>query len=519
MISLSDILYRAARLNPENIATSHNSREHSWATFLSRVERFANGLASLPASIVPESGGRHIAILSLNNDRYLESLYAISMAGDIMVPLNTRWAEAENHYALEDSESSMLIFDDAFTSVALSLKSQLPNLKHLIYIGEQATPDEAVSIEELIEKHAPIKASTRSGLVMAGLFYTGGTTGFPKGVMQSHSALWASGISLDPGSGMTPESTYIHIAPMFHMADFAGSLSAVSNGAKHTFLAGFEPGEVLETIKTQGVTHTLIVPTMIKALLAHPDIHKAKKMELMLYGASPMPAAVLAKAMELLPNTGFAQGYGQTELAPIATVLTAEDHFKGGDCLASAGKASMISDIRIVDEDDNDCPVGTPGEIIVKGPQTMLGYWKKPEETAKALREGWVYTGDAAYFDEDRYIYIVDRVKDMVVTGGENVFTTEVENALISHPDVLDVSVIGVPHDDWVEAVHAIVIPSGDKEPLLEDLVEHAKQKIAGYKCPKSLTIRHEPFPLSGAGKVLKTELRKPYWEGRARKV
>ena len=519
MISLSDILYRAARLNPQSIATSHHGREHSWALFLSRVERFANGLSSLPASVVPESGGRHIAILSLNNDRYLESLYAISLAGDIMVPLNTRWAEAENHYALDDSASSMLIFDDAFSAVALSLKKQLPGLKHLVYIGEKETPEGAISAEDLIQNSPKIKASGRKGQDMAGLFYTGGTTGFPKGVMQSHGALWASGISLNPETRMSSSSTYLHVAPMFHMADFAGGLSAVSAGARHLFLPGFDPTEVLETIDAYGITHALLVPTMIKALLAHPDIAKAKKLEMITYGASPMPAAVLAKAIELLPMTGFLQAYGQTELAPIASVLTVDDHLKGGDCLASAGRASMISDIRIVDEDDNDCPLGTPGEIIVKGPHTMLGYWKKPEETAKALRDGWVYTGDAAYFDEDRYIYIVDRVKDMVITGGENVFTTEVENALISHPDVLDVSVIGIPHEDWVEAVHAIVIPSGDKEPSLDDLVAHAKQKIAGYKCPKSLTIRREPFPLSGAGKVLKTELRKPYWQGRERSV
>jgi long-chain acyl-CoA synthetase len=200
-------------------------------------------------------------------------------------------------------------------------------------------------------------------------------------------------------------------------------------------------------------------------------------------------------------------------------MLSAEDHREGGRKLNSAGRPTAVNDIRILDDNGQPCPVGQSGEVLVRGPHTMLGYWNKPEETAKALRDGWIYTGDAAYFDEQGYLYIVDRVKDMVVTGGENVFTTEVESAIISHDAVQDVAVIGTPHEEWGEAVHAIVIFHPDKCASEEELIAHCRERIAGYKLPKGFTFREEPLPLSGAGKVLKTELRKPYWEGRDRLV
>ena len=223
--------------------------------------------------------------------------------------------------------------------------------------------------------------------------------------------------------------------------------------------------------------------------------------------------------METWPTVGMAQAYGQTELAPIATMLSMNDHKRGGERLKSAGRPTAVSDLRIVDETGIDCPRGNSGEIVVRGPHTMLGYWNKPEETARALQDGWVYTGDAGYLDDGGYLFIVDRVKDMVVTGGENVFTTEVENAVISHEAVQDVAVIGIPHAEWGEAVHAIVILHPGQDVTEEQLLDHCRERIAGYKLPKGITFREEPLPLSGAGKVLKTELRKPYWQGQDRQV
>jgi len=516
MISLPAMIERAARLNPAGPATSYNGRQFNWAQVRDRVASLASGLAGLGLT-----EGDRLGILSLNCDRYYESIFAIPWAGYCVVPLNTRWALLENDYALRDSGTRVMLFDDAFAEQAGQLLADIDELAVAIYMGEGECPEWARSYEDLIEQHAPIAASTRSGDDMAGIFYTGGTTGFPKGVMQSHRAIWASAVGALPEFQMTRDSTYLHVAPMFHMADFAGAMGTTLCAGKNVVLQAFDPGQVLETFALERVSHVLLVPAMIKMVLNHPGAAEAdmSSLELIIYGASPMPAATLEQCMTIWPTVGLVQAYGQTELAPIATMLSAADHREGGEKLKSAGRPTSINDIRIVDEEGNDCPTGTSGEVVVRGPHTMIGYWNKSEETAKALRDGWVFTGDAALFDQNGYLFIVDRVKDMVVTGGENVFTTEVENAVISHEAVQDVAVIGIPHPEWGEAVHAIVILHPGQSATEEELIAHCRERIAGYKLPKGFTFREEPLPLSGAGKVLKTELRKPFWEGRERQV
>jgi acyl-CoA synthetase (AMP-forming)/AMP-acid ligase II len=510
------MIERAARLNPGGVAMRYNGRESNWSELQRRVASLGAGLASLGLA-----EGDRVGILSLNNDRYYESIFAIPWAGYCVVPLNTRWALLENDYAVRDSGTRVLLFDDAFVEQTQQLLSDVDSLCEAIYMGEGDCPDWARAYEDLIATHEPIAASTRGGDDMAGIFYTGGTTGFPKGVMQSHRAIWASALGSLSEFQMGRDSTYLHVAPMFHMADFAGSMGATLSAGRNVVLQSFDPGQVLQTLSAESITHVLMVPAMIKMILNHPGAADAdvSRLDCIMYGASPMPAATLEQCMSLWPAVGLVQAYGQTELAPIATMLSARDHRDGGEKLKSAGRPTPISDIRLVDEDGNDCPTGTSGEVVVRGPHTMIGYWNKPEETAKALRDGWVYTGDAAYFNEQGYLFIVDRVKDMVVTGGENVFTTEVENAVISHEAVQDVAVIGIPHPEWGEAVHAIVILHPGESVTEDELITHCRERIAGYKLPKSISFREEPLPLSGAGKVLKTELRKPFWEGRERQV
>lgn len=521
MISLPSLLERGARLNNNSIVTEFTGRQRRWNTLLERVAQLAGGLGAYRLG-----AGERVALLGLNSDNYFESTFGIPWAGYCVVPLNTRWALAENKYAIEDSGTRVLMFDDAFTAQAEVLKDQIDRLEHLIYMGNGETPTWAESYEQIIDSNSPITPSTRQGNDMAGIFYTGGTTGFPKGVMQSHLAIWSSALGAVPDFAITQNHVYLHAAPMFHMADFAGSMGTLLAGAKHVFIPSFDAGLVLETIARQSITHTLLVPAMIKMLLNHPDASTTdlSSLQKVFYGASPMPATVLAQAMKLWPHLNFVQAYGQTELAPIITTLSADDHRKGGELLKSAGRATPVSDIRLLDSEGKDVPLGQQGEVVVRGPQAMLGYWNKPEETAKALKNGWVFTGDAGVFDAEGYLYIVDRVKDMVVTGGENVFTTEVENALISHDAVQDVAVIGIPHQEWGEAVHGIVIlePTYTASELISletALIQHCHQSIAGYKCPKSITVREQPLPLSGAGKVLKTELRKPFWEGMDKQV
>ena len=516
MISMPGMIERAARLNPDGISTRYRDREYRWVATRQRVARLGAALTRLGMAEADR-----VAILSLNSDRYYEAVFAIPWAGCCIVPLNTRWALAENDYAVTDSGARVLFFDETFTEQAEQLLSAGPSLEVAIYMGDGEVPPWARSHEQLIVENAPIAASARGWHDMAGIFYTGGTTGFPKGVMQSHRALWASAIGALPEFRMTRESVYLHAAPMFHMADFCGSMGTILRCGSNVILQSFEAGAVLQAIAREQISHALLVPSMIKMVLNHPAVADAdvSSLQCVVYGASPMPTATLEKFMHQWPSVGLVQVYGQTELAPIATALSMEDHLAGSEKLRSAGRPTASSEIRIVDEQGEDCPQGTSGEIAVRGPHTMLGYWNKPGETAKALRDGWVFTGDAGYFDGDGYLYIVDRVKDMVVTGGENVFTTEVENAVISHPAVQDVAVIGVPHEEWGEAVHAIVILHAGQAVTAEAIVAHCREQIAGYKLPKGFTFREEPLPLSGAGKVLKTELRKPYWEGRDRQV
>ena len=477
MISMPGVLQRSARLNPNAVATRFNGRSRSWPQVLDRVAGLASSLAAFQLG-----EAERVAILSLNSDKYFETIFAIPWAGYCMVPLNTRWAVAENNYAITDSGARVLFFDDAFTAQAKQLKEDVASLEHVIYMGESEAPAWAESYEDLIARSQAIPPSTRQGTDMVGIFYTGGTTGFPKGVMQSHQGLWASAIGGLPSADVTASDSYLHVAPMFHMADFACSMMAMLAGASHVFVSAFEPSLVLKVIAEEKVSHVLLVPAMVKMVLAHEAVKTADLSSLrrLLYGASPMPAALLKQAMELWPAVGFTQAYGQTELAPIVSMLSAEDHRRGGDILKSAGKPTPVSEVRLLNDDGKEPTIGQQGEVVVRGPHAMIGYWNKPEETAKALQEGWVFTGDAGVFDDEGYLYIVDRVKDMVITGGENVFTTEVENALISHAAVQDVAVIGVPHEEWGEAVHAIVILAAGASASEKELIEHRSQCNSG---------------------------------------
>jgi long-chain acyl-CoA synthetase len=263
---------------------------------------------------------------------------------------------------------------------------------------------------------------------------------------------------------------------------------------------------------------------MIQMLVDHPAIgnYDLSSLKRIIYGAAPITEAVLDRATAKLPGVEFMQAYGMTELSPVATLLHPQEHV--GESRAkgrhrSAGRAVIGCEVRIVDADDRPVPVGEVGEVVVRGRNVMMGYWERPEETAKAIVDGWMHTGDGARMDEDGFIYIVDRVKDMIISGGENVYSLEVENVVARHPDVAQCAVIGIPDEHWGEIVHAVVVPKSDARPTAEEIIAFCKQHIAGYKCPRSVEIRDEPLPMSGAGKILKRDLRKPYWEGRDRRV
>jgi acyl-CoA synthetase (AMP-forming)/AMP-acid ligase II len=294
---------------------------------------------------------------------------------------------------------------------------------------------------------------------------------------------------------------------MFHLADLASWGATVMIGGSHVIVPGFDPAAVLAAIERHRVTDVLLVPTMIQLLADHPGVtgYDLASLRSVLYGASPISEAVLERAMKAFPSASFTQAYGMTELAPVATLLSPADHEHGH--LRSAGRAAPHAEIGVVGPDGGRLPPGQAGEIIVRGGHVMLGYWNKPEETSNAVRDGWMHTGDAGYLDEQGYLYVVDRLKDMIITGGENVYSAEVENAVASHPAVAQCAVIGVPDPHWGERVHAVVVPRAGATVTIEELRAHVKTLIAGYKAPGSLEITGA-LPMSSTGKILKRELR-----------
>jgi long-chain acyl-CoA synthetase len=512
--SITQGLKRAAQINRGGIATICSDRKRTWETVAGRVPRFAAALRALGLA----EGGR-VAILALNSDDYLELHYAIVWAGGAMVPINTRLAPAEIDYILRDSTPDIIIADAH--GVPLLAQILLASTKR-VFLGD-ALPAGWLSYEQLIADTAPMPDCELRDGDLAGIFYTGGSTGRAKGAMLSHDNLVSNALNAIPLVGYGQDSVYLHAAPMFHLADGMATFAMTMVAGTHVMIPRFEAATCLEAFTRHRVTNVTLVPTMIGMLVNHPDAarYDLSALRQIQFGASPMPEATLKRAVALWPKVKFLHGWGMTEISPIGSALpwALRDPAVAGDRLRSCGHAVLNCEIRIVDADGKEVPHGTVGEMAIRGPNVMLGYWNKPAETAAALRNGFLHTGDAAYMDEDGLIYIVDRLKDMVISGGENIYSTEVESAISLHPDVAEVAVIGIPDPQWGEIVHAIVVPRAGKQLSVDDVRSHCRALIAGYKVPRSVEVRHSPLPLSGSGKVLKTTLREPYWQGNARRV
>ena len=518
-MQITAMLRRAAQINPEGTATIYGDRQQSWLHMLDRVARLAGALQKL--GMRP---GDRVALLSLNSDRFIEYFFATVWGGGAMMPMNIRWAAPECAYALNDAGAEILIVDEAFKDVATAVKPQVEGLKTLIYCGDGEAPEGMLNYEDILAAADPVDDAGRSGDDLAGIFYTGGTTGFPKGVMLSHTNFFVGGVSNAHELGMKDGTVYLHAAPMFHIADLIWFSTVTLMAGTHVVIPMFTPEATLAAIEKHKPSQVLLVPVMLQMVLQSEKLPETdiSSLDLIAYGASPITEGVLAEAFEKFPNVSFVQAFGQTELSPVATFLPTDYHvFDGPNAgkLRAAGRPTRVVEIRVVDEDMNELPRGDVGQIAVKGPITMLGYWNKPDVTAETIRDGWVLTGDAGYMDEEGFVFLMDRVKDMIVSGGENVFSAEVENALSQHPAVATSAVIGIPSEQWGESVHAIVILHPGAEASEDDLKAHCHDLIAGYKCPRSIDFRTDPFPLSGANKVLKTELRKPYWEGQDRQI
>lgn len=519
-MNITQGLKRAVQVNGEGIATIDGERQHTWREFADRVARLAGALLGL--GLKPDD---RVAMLALNSDRYLEFYFATIWAGGIFVPLNTRLAPPELGQILTDAKAHILVVDDA-------LQSQLPELAkyvsvpaHVIFAGDGEPGSNLIEHESLIHASQPAPDANRGGSDVATIIYTGGTTGLPKGVMLSHinavsNALSALAIMCDGEPWV-----FLHTAPMFHIADSQWNTGVTMQAGTHVFAKKFVPEAMLELISRRRITHTALVPTMVNMLCNVPgvkdyDVASLRKIN---FGGSSIAPAVIRRARDVFPNCAFIQGYGQTETSPNISMLldkyvTDEGPFAGK--IESAGQAVFSMEIRIVDViRDTAVPAGTVGEIATRGPHVMLGYWNKPKETERALRGGWMHTGDIGFLDEDGFLFIVDRLKDMIVTGGENVYSSEVEHAIFQHPAVADCAVIGIPDDKWGEAVHAIVVPKAGSHLTEQEVIDFCRAHIAAYKCPHSVELRSEPLPMTGAGKILKKVLRAPYWADKERQI
>jgi long-chain acyl-CoA synthetase len=515
-VFITQTLRRAVQINARGTATIFGERRQTWQQFQERVARLAGALKELNVGAADR-----VAILSLNSDRYLEYLYGVAWAGAACNPINIRLAPPEIAYTLEDSGSAVLLIDDAFSQMLPALRPLLTAVQHVIFIGDGPCPEGCLDYERLLAQSAPVPDADAGGDDLAGLFYTGGTTGKSKGVMLSHDNIVYNALNVLPALGYDDQSVYLHAAPMFHLADMANTFAVTMGAGTHVAVPRFDVEAVLASASRHRVTHMLLVPTMVNLLVSSSriDDYDLASVKRLMYGASPMPEAVLKKAMTLLPGVEFAQGYGQTEAAPVITFLEPRFHVEGGAKLTSAGRPAYGVEVIVVDDEDRELPRGQAGEVCARGMNVMQGYWGLKEQTEQTLRNGWLHTGDIGYMDEDGFVHIVDRAKDMIITGGENVFSVEVEGAIYEHPGVQECAVIGVPSEQWGEAVHAVVVPKPDVSLTAEEIIEHCRQRIAGYKLPRSVSFRSEPLPVSGAGKILKTELRKPYWEEHNRQV
>lgn len=511
-------LLPAAERSADTPAYFDGAEEITHGQHVQRVLRLVDGLGS-QLGVGP---GDRFAVMSLNSHPFLELYHAAFLGSGVINPLNLRLAPKELEFILRDSGTSVCFVDHAFAPLVDRVRGEAGIDKVvLIGSGDHSDVPHDMAYEDVLAAGEAMVPPEPEEDDLSILMYTGGTTGLPKGVLIDNRALLLDLYKIAAVWGIDDTFVYLHQTPMFHAASLGGILGIPAAGGSTTYVPMFDPGAVLDVIEQQQVTMTVMVPTMVAMLLAHPDFRPERlaSLRVLTYGASPMPTPLLEQVLSLLPDLDVYQGYGMTENCGVLTALGSAEHRRGGDLLRSAGRAVPGAVLTIQDPDGTVLAAGETGEVCARSGNFMRGYWNRTEETDAAFRGGWYHTGDAGYLDSDGYLYLVDRVKDMIVTGGENVYSAEVENALASHPAVNQVAVIGIPSEQWGEAVHAVVVPVAEATVSEDELKAWCRERIAGFKVPKSFDFLDKPLPLSGAMKVLKRELRAPYWEGRDRTV
>jgi acyl-CoA synthetase (AMP-forming)/AMP-acid ligase II len=515
--NLAETVRMQAKNRGDAIVFEFEGRQTTFAEFDRNTNRVANALKAAGVK-----HGERIAYLGKNSDNYFELLFGAMKAGVVMAPVNWRLAGPEIAFIVEDCKAPLLFVGPEFVTMARGLKDRLPSVRAII-TTEGGAPEwqDFAAWRDAQSADDPGAVIGRNDIAIQ--LYT--TTGKPKGAMLAHGNmlnLVQSGNEAEKPewNKWTSDDVSLVAMPIFHIGGSGWGVMGLYHGARGVIAREFDPTKVLDFFEQSGITKLFMVPAAMQFVVRQPRARQMdfSRLKYMLYGASPIPAALLKECIEVF-KCGFVQMYGMTETTGTIVALPPEDHVEGLERMRSAGKALPGVELAILDADGKRLPPGEVGEIATRSGSNMAGYWNLPEATARTLdSDGWLRTGDAGYMDKDGYLYIHDRIKDMIISGGENIYPAEVESAICDHPDVAEAAVIGIPDDKWGEAVKAIVVMKPGKNASATDIINFTRERIAGFKTPK--TVDFIPaLPRNPSGKILRRNLRDPYWAGKDRQV
>lgn len=525
-LRIDDVLRRAVQLYPHVTAVVEDDQRWTYQQLQNEVNQLAHVLQD--AGI---SKGDRVAVLSPNTAAMMQLYFAGFQLGAVIVPLNTRLVPQDYEYIINHSQAKMVFADAELAHLIEPIKSQLETASRFVLMPAPGFPEK---MEGWLSYYEQLKGKSNASLIvpieetdMATILYTSGTTGKPKGVIHTHRTLYFNMMNTIYHLRADDQDVLLHTLPMFHVNGWGTPFSFTAVGAKHVMLRKIDTPYMHQLMKREGVTVACMAPTVLNMLLSEPQFQAEKlsqTVRVVIAGSAPPPAFVRAVEQQLGWN--FLQVYGMTECAPFLTVSPIKNHLRNESedrrfrLKAKAGIPMLNVELRVVDPDGQDVPSDgmSVGEIVARGNMIMEGYWRQPEETAKAIVNGWYHTGDMATMDEEGYIDVVDRKKDIIISGGENISSIEVEATLYEHPAVHEVAVIAVPHEKWGEVPHAVVVLRPGAAALEEEIIQFCRQHMPHFKCPKGITFAPE-LPKTASGKIQKVNIRKQYWDGKERLV
>ncbi|HEX4252388.1 MAG TPA: long-chain-fatty-acid--CoA ligase [Pseudonocardia sp.] len=505
-----------AQQRPDREALSYGERTWTWAQLKDRVARGA--AAQRSAGLVP---GDRVAVLDLNHPSCLEITLACAQVGTANVVVNFRLAPAEVAYVINDSGAEILFVGPEFAELVAGLRDQLPKIRQVVRVGDPGTDGEEYEAWLDVEPDHEVYPAAPDHCFLQ--LYTSGTTGFPKGAMLTHAGMIAHSANVVAAVGADPDSNVLVAMPLFHVGGSSYAMVGLFAGARMVLTRVPDPAQLPVIMERERISHTFFVPALLALMAKVPGVaeHDYSTLRVLCYGASPMPLPVLRASMKIFPNV-FMQVYGMTEACGVVTILGPVEHADTANehRLISAGKPIPGVRIEVRDPVTGEAlPVGESGEVCLRTDQLMAGYWNKPEATASAIGDdGWYRSGDGGHIDADGYVFITDRIKDMIISGGENIYPAEIERVLAEHPSVADLTVVGVPDEKWGEVPKAVVVAAEGHAVDEAELLAYCREHLASYKCPKSVDVVDE-LPRNPTGKILKKDVRARYWEGRDRRV